>query len=59
MKLAIPEPRLLHSWGSIDLFKSITSNIAHFVSITWHQNEPLGCAVYLHCLTNDSWNMYT
>ena len=23
-------------------------NTALFVSITWHQNEPLGCVVYSH-----------
>ena len=53
MKLPIPKPRLLHSSGSADLFKSINNNIALFVSITWHQKDPLGCAVYPHCLTND------
>ena len=31
-------------------------NTATFVSITWHQKEPLGCAVYSHCPTNDSYN---
>ena len=33
-----------------------TNNTALFVSITWHQKEPLGCAVYSHCPTNDSYN---
>ena len=37
-----------------NLFKSITNDIAPFVSITWHQKEPLGCVVYSHCPTNDS-----
>ena len=27
-----------------------------FVSTIWHQKEPLGCAVYSHCPTNDSYN---
>ena len=27
-----------------------------FASITWHQKEPLGCVVYSHCPTNDSYN---
>ena len=40
-----------------NLFKSITNNIAPFVSITWHQKEPLGCVVYSHCPTNDSYNI--
>ena len=39
-----------------NLFKSTTNNIAPFVSITWHQKEPLGCVVYSHCPTNDSYN---
>ena len=26
------------------------------MSIKWHQKEPLGCAVYSHCPTNDSCN---
>ena len=37
--------------------KSITNNIAPFVSIKWHQKEPLGCVVYSHCPTNDSYNI--
>ena len=40
-----------------NLLKSITNNIAPFVSITWHQKEPLGCVVYSHCPTNDSYNI--
>ena len=28
-----------------------------FVSTNWHQKEPLGCAVYSHCPTNDSYNI--
>ena len=40
-----------------NLFKSITSNIAPFVSITWHQKKPLGCVVYSHCPTIDSCNI--
>ena len=39
------------------LFKTITNNIARFVSITWHQKEPLGCVVYSHHPTNDSYNI--
>ena len=31
-------------------------NTAPFVSITWHQMEPLDCVVYSHCPTNDSYN---
>ena len=31
-----------------NLFKSITNNTAPFVSITWHQKQPLGCALYTH-----------
>ena len=27
-----------------------------FVSTKWHQKELLGCVVYSHCLTNDSYN---
>ena len=27
-----------------------------FVSTHWQQKEPLGCAVYSHCRTNDSYN---
>ena len=74
MKLPIPKPRLLHSWGSsttllyhipkwewkrtnINSFKSFTNDIAPFVSITWHQKEPMGCVVYSHCPTNDSYNI--
>ena len=38
---------------------SITNNITPFVSITWHQKEPLGCVVYSHCPTNDSYNICT
>ena len=40
-----------------NLFKTITNNIARFVSITWHQKEPLGCVVYSHCLINDKYNI--
>ena len=40
-----------------NLFKSITNDIAPFVSITWHQKEPLGCVVYSHCPTNDLYNI--
>ena len=32
------------------------NNTAPFVSITWHQAELLGCAVYSHCPTHDSHN---
>ena len=32
----------------------MTNNTAPFVSITWHQKEPLGCVVYSHCPTNDA-----
>ena len=35
---------------------NINSNIAPFVSITWHQKEPLGCVVYLHFPNNDSYS---
>ena len=27
-----------------------------FASTNWHQKEPLGCVVYSHCPTNDSYN---
>ena len=40
-----------------NLLISITNNTAPFVSITWHQKEPLGCVVYSHCPTNDSYNI--
>ena len=30
------------------------NNNTPFVSITWHQNGPLGSVVYSHCPTNDS-----
>ena len=39
-----------------NLFMNINNNTAPFVSITWHQKEPLGCVVYSHCPTNDSLN---
>ena len=35
----------------------MTNDIAPFVSTTWHQKEPLGCVVYSHCPTNDSYNI--
>ena len=28
-----------------------------FASTNWHQKEPLGCVVYSHCPTNDSYNI--
>ena len=31
--------------------------MAPFVSITWHQKEPLGCVVYSHYPTNDSYSI--
>ena len=34
---------------------NINDNNASFVSIKWHQKEPLGGVVYSHCPTNDSW----
>ena len=37
-------------------FIYIINNTAPFVSVTWHQKEPLGCVVYWHCPTNDSCN---
>ena len=40
---------LIYSWISVN-------NTAPFVAITWHQKEPLDCAVYSHCPTNDSYN---
>ena len=39
-----------------NLFMNINNNTAPFVSITWHQKEPLGCVVYSYCPTNDSYN---
>ena len=43
---------ILHPiWISI-----IITNTAPFVSIISHQKEPLGCVVYSHCYTNDSYN---
>ena len=39
------------------MFTNISNNTAPFVSITWHQKEPLGCVVYSHCPTNDSYNI--
>ena len=42
-----------------NLFMSINNNnTAPFVSVTWHQKEPLGCVVYSHCGTNDSYHKY-
>ena len=42
--------------SNTNLFMSINNNTATFVSITWHQKEPLGCVIYSHCPTNDSYN---
>ena len=41
---------------STNLFRSITNNIAPFLSTTWHQKETFGCVVYSHCPTNDSYH---
>ena len=30
-----------------------------FLSTNWHQKEPLGCVVYPHCPTNDSYDNST
>ena len=38
-----------------NLFMNINTT-APFVSIAWHQKEPLGCIVYSHYPTNDSYN---
>ena len=38
-------------------FVNIYNNTAPFLSITLHQKEPLDCAVYSHCPTNDSYNI--
>ena len=38
----------IYLWTSIN-------NTAPFLSIPWHQKEPLGCAVYSDCPTNDSY----
>ena len=35
---------------------NINNKTAPFVSVTWHQIEPLGCVVYSHCPTNNSCN---
>ena len=35
---------------------NINNNTTPFISITWHQKEPLGCFVFSHCSTNDSYN---
>ena len=37
---------------------NINNNTAPFVSMTSNQKETLGCAVYSHCSTNDSYNKY-
>ena len=37
---------------------NINNNTAPFVSTTWHLEEPLGCAVYSHCPTNDLYNKF-
>ena len=42
----------------IYLFMNINNNTAPFVSIIWHQKEPLGCIVYSHCPTNDPYNKW-
>ena len=50
-------PKREWSKTNINLFKSLTNDIAPFVSITWHQKEHLGCVVYSHCPTDDSYNI--
>ena len=35
---------------------NINNDTAYFVSIRWHQKEPLDCAVHSHWPTNDSFN---
>ena len=50
-------PKWERNKTNTNLFKSITNNIAPFISITWHQKESLGCVVYSHCPTNDSYNI--
>ena len=35
---------------------NVNNNTALFVSITIHEKEPLGCIVYSHFPTNDSFN---
>ena len=39
-----------------NLFMNINNNTAPFVLIIWHQKEPLGCVVYSHYPTNDSYS---
>ena len=39
----------IYLWISIN-------NTAPFISITWHQKEPLDCAVDSHCTTYGSYN---
>ena len=41
-----------------NLFMNINNNTAPFILITWHQKEPLGCVVFSHCTTNDSYNKF-
>ena len=38
------------------LFVNINNSTAPPVSIIRHQKEPLGCVVYSHCPTNNSYN---
>ena len=35
---------------------NVNNNTAPFLSITWHQKDPLGCVVNSHGQTNDSYN---
>ena len=45
-----------HKTINTNSFVNINNNTAPFVSITWHLKEPLGCVVFSHCPTNNSYN---
>ena len=52
----LPKWELKEETLNTNLFVNINNNTAPFVFITWHQKEPLGCVVYSHCPTKDSYN---
>ena len=47
---------LIEVQTNTNLFMNINNSTAPFLSIIWQQKEPLGCVVYSHCPTNDSYN---
>ena len=57
--LTLPDTKMGMKGTKLKLFMNISNNTAPFVSIKWHQKEPLGCVVYSHCPTNDIQQIYT